>query len=494
MTRKLAKVIGCVVVLGAGVAVPSSALAQSSGCSVKGGANTQICAASFDATAGTPSHYAVAQYADFSNCNFPPPGNEPGNNGNYTVAEVAINWGDGTPPTSGTAVTGTTCPAASRFESEPIEGTHDYQTSGTYAVSVSITYVRGDGDTFENCATWTPGDTTYNHLTNCIGIGAPVQSTATVANGSPPSPSGPVASTDGIQQVVFVHGIRASCATPGTGEYKALYDALAEQGSSVYTFCYDHDLAFGERSSGVSGQPNRCFSNSGRQVATIASTANLARERETSPHHIGPLYVSSNIGSARERDDGDSALAYSAAKLDDCLGALVRYDVATYGHALPIAVIGNSMGGAITRGWLELARSRNSTSLDGVTTVFLLEAATQGSWVAGLGANVNELATSLPSPPGIPSGAVGSIVSTVLQESVATFQPESGTGGGTRSSTAVGVVSLCRGRWPASALALLLPVHRYPAPHSGPLSVVDRRPGRHRLSRRRDHAAWEPGI
>ncbi len=231
----------------------------------------------------------------------------------------------------------------------------------------------------------------------------------------------PVSSHEVIRQVVFVHGINASCATPGTGEYKALYDALAAQGSSVYTFCYDHDLAFGEHSSGVSGEANRCFSNSGRQVAEIVRTANAGRERETSPHHIGPLYVSSNIGSAREIDDGDSALAYSAAKLDDCLGALVRYDVATYGHAVPIAVIGNSMGGAITRGWLELARSRKSTSLDGVTTVFLLEAATQGSWVARLGADVNELASSLPSPPGIPGGAVGSIVSTVLQEALQKF-------------------------------------------------------------------------
>jgi hypothetical protein len=236
-----------------------------------------------------------------------------------------------------------------------------------------------------------------------------------------PPPSGPVASPDAIRQVVFVHGINASCATPGIREYKALYDALATQGSSVYTFCYDHDIAFGEHSSGVSGEPNRCFSDSGRQVTEIARTANAGRERETSSHHIGPLYVSSNIGSARESDDGDSALAYSAAKLDDCLGALVRYDVATYGHALPIAVIGNSMGGAITRGWLELARSRKSTSLDGVTTVFLLEAATQGSWVARLGADVNELASSLPSPLGIPGGVVGSIVSTVLQEALQKF-------------------------------------------------------------------------
>ena len=113
----------------------------------------------------------------------------------------------------------------------------------------------------------------------------------------------------------------------------------------------------------------------------------VTRERETSPHHIGPLYVSSNIGSARESDDGDSALAYSAAKLDDCVSSLVSWDKATYGHAVPIAVIGNSMGGAITRGWLRLASARaapaGDQALEGVTTVDFLQGAVDGSWLAG---------------------------------------------------------------------------------------------------------------
>ena len=223
--------------------------------------NPEICARSFTATVGTVGTFVVAEYADYSNCNQTPPPTNPGNNGRYTVASVTINWGDGTPPTSGTARTGTTCPSTfGSGETEPIEGTHDYQQSGTYTVSVSLTYVRGSGNTFPNCATWTPGDTTYNNLTNCIAIGAPVQSTATVGGGGGSFLS---VADQPVQQVVFVHGIRANCADVGNSgaDYSELYGGLRDAGMSVYTFCYDHDLAFGDHSPSQLS-PGRCFSDS----------------------------------------------------------------------------------------------------------------------------------------------------------------------------------------------------------------------------------------
>ncbi len=98
--------------------------------------------------------------------------------------------------------------------------------------------------------------------------------------------------------------------------------------------------------------------------------------------------------------DTDGALAYDAAKLDDCLNALRSWDQQTYGAPEPIAVIGNSMGGAITRGWLQLAKARNSQSLSTVTTTILLEGATEGSWFAGLGQGANNamLAAGLDNP------------------------------------------------------------------------------------------------
>ncbi len=152
----------------------------------------------------------------------------------------------------------------------------------------------------------------------------------------------------------------------------------------MYTFCYDHDIAFGDSKAGLA--PNRCFSNTSRGES-IPEAATASREKTTSPNHIGPLFVSQNKFGVSESNDGDDPLAYDAAKLDDCLTALVQYDVRTYGQPLPIAVIGNSMGGAITRGWMQLAKSRNSPALEGVTTI--IEGATQGSWIAAVGEGVD---------------------------------------------------------------------------------------------------------
>lgn len=217
----------------------------------------------------------------------------------------------------------------------------------------------------------------FEDASNADGVGTTAESAATAVV---------PATAPGIEQVVFVHGLNASCAVAGATDYKALYDAIVRQGRGVYTFCYDHDIAFGDSKAGLA--PNRCFSNTSR-AESIPAAATVSREKTTSPNHIGPLFVSQNKFGVGESNDGDDQLAYDAAKLDDCLAALVRYDVRTYGQPLPIAVIGNSMGGAITRGWVQLAKSRNSPALEGVTTVMFIEGATQGSWIAAVGEGVD---------------------------------------------------------------------------------------------------------
>jgi hypothetical protein len=121
----------------------------------------------------------------YSNCNVTPTSDAPGENQHYVVSSVTINWGDGTRATSGTAKRGTTCPESAGTETnpgerEPIIGVHRYRKKGTYSVSVSLTYVRGSGNTYGNCVSATPGDTTYNASTNCISFGAPVTSVASV--------------------------------------------------------------------------------------------------------------------------------------------------------------------------------------------------------------------------------------------------------------------------------------------------------------------------
>jgi hypothetical protein len=176
------------VVLGVSVAIPystSAATPHLPPCSLTGTGHIEICPVAFRATAGKSSRVVVARYGDFSHCDFPAPSNEPGDNQNYVVASVTINWGDGSRPTPGIAHTGTTCPgndsaSTNPGENEPVTGVHRYRKKGTYTVSVWLTYVRGTGDTYENCATATAGDTTYNNLTNCIALGAPAQSIGVV--------------------------------------------------------------------------------------------------------------------------------------------------------------------------------------------------------------------------------------------------------------------------------------------------------------------------
>jgi hypothetical protein len=151
-------------------------------CTISGTPQIQICPVAFRAIAGRFARVVVARYSDYSNCNVTPTSDAPGENQHYVVT---INWGDGTRATSGTAKRGTTCPESAGTETnpgerEPIIGVHRYRKKRTYSVSVSLTYVRGSGNTYGNCVSATPGDTTYNASTNCISFGAPVTSVASV--------------------------------------------------------------------------------------------------------------------------------------------------------------------------------------------------------------------------------------------------------------------------------------------------------------------------
>lgn len=180
MSRRIAGVAAALL-LAALVAIPGSALGapHAPACTLSGVGHVQICPVTFRAIAGKASKVVVARYSDFSNCNLPAPAGEPGQNTKYVVASVSINWGDGTRPTSGVAHTGTTCPGTDSTtpgQPEPVTGVHRYKKKGTYTVSVTLTYVAGSGNTYQNCAKSTPGDTTYNNLTNCIALNAPVGS------------------------------------------------------------------------------------------------------------------------------------------------------------------------------------------------------------------------------------------------------------------------------------------------------------------------------
>ena len=147
-------------------------------------ATTQICPVTFTAKAGKLALVAIARYGDYSNCNFTPPASQPGNNGRYLIASVSINWGDGSRSTSGIAHRGTTCAGTGTLDETgqvaPITGVHRYKTPGKHQVTVTIWYLRSSDNSYRNCATYTPGDLVHNDLSNCIGLGAPVRSTAIV--------------------------------------------------------------------------------------------------------------------------------------------------------------------------------------------------------------------------------------------------------------------------------------------------------------------------
>ena len=202
------------------------------------------------------------------------------------------------------------------------------------------------------------------------------------------------------RQVVFVHGIRADCSTTGTYQggkdqgYAPLFDRLASNGVQVLSFCYGDDMAFKDHPSMVS----RCFGVTSEGVSRSLQNMTASLDR-----NVGPLFVQSGLRSIDiTKPDDDGPLAYDATKLRDCLEKLVAYNERSSNSPTTITVIGNSMGGAITRGLLTLWSAGNAPGLDGhVTTIFMLEGATEGSWLASVGKGVN-------SASGVP--LVGSII------------------------------------------------------------------------------------
>jgi hypothetical protein len=176
--------ISLVVALAVLVAPAASAAAGVPSCTLDV-STTQICPVEFKATAGKATTVIVARYEDLSHCNFPAPANEPGDNGNYVVRFVSINWGDGTRTSSGTAETAPGCPGTTVLNSRGvpanIAGKHTYKKPGNYTVLVTIIYVTGAGDTYKNClaSKYHPGDSVYS-LTNCIALKAPARSLGVV--------------------------------------------------------------------------------------------------------------------------------------------------------------------------------------------------------------------------------------------------------------------------------------------------------------------------
>ena len=143
-------------------------------------AHVQMCPAVLDtARVHKHLHVTVARYEDVSACHFAPNSDAPGDNGRYVARDVRVNWGDGTNTTKALAKTGHRCHGTTNDnetgEVEPVIGKHIYKKRGSYRVTAYLVYLRGSGNTYQNCRKVTGGPK-YNVITNCVAFGAPVSS------------------------------------------------------------------------------------------------------------------------------------------------------------------------------------------------------------------------------------------------------------------------------------------------------------------------------
>jgi hypothetical protein len=174
--------------------------------------------------------------------------------------------------------------------------------------------------------------------------------------------------TGGHRTVEFVHGINGNyrqfqCGNL-SGGFQAILQQLCAQSSqfTVDSFPYYQDQGYAP----------------GRLQPCSPSLADP--DKNTGKLYVDPDSIDPTIC------DSKGALAYSTAALDEHLASLSG----------PVSVVANSMGGAITRGWLTLAASNGSSdkSLSNADSVVFLQGAQEGSWASGVG----QLLSNYPNP------------------------------------------------------------------------------------------------
>jgi hypothetical protein len=203
-----------------------------------------------------------------------------------------------------------------------------------------------------------------------------------------------VTAKDGpIQRIVFVHGINANCNTIARGNQDYGNDFIAQLQAKLHTevdvFCYDHDLGYSQDPNNPSPGPlsRNCgtqqWSTSPDHIEPLGQQQQLVTDSDTAPLSLS--------GSPGEQNlcDGNGPLAYDSTRLEDYLYELYQRDLQQHGRPLTTALIGNSMGGAITRGWTHVVLERRSPTLGMVSTVLCVQVALEGSWIAGAGQNVD---------------------------------------------------------------------------------------------------------
>ena len=226
------------------------------------------------------------------------------------------------------------------------------------------------------------------------------------ADGPYEAASFPTATDGPIQRLVFVHGINANCNTIARGSQDYGSDFIAQLQAKLHAevdiFCYDHDLGYNRDPTNPS--PGPLSRNCGKQRWSISPDhieAAGQQQHLVTDTDTAPLSVSGPPGE-QNLCDGNGPLAYDSTRLEDYLYQLYQRDLHEHGRPLTTAVIGNSMGGAITRGWTHVALQRRSPTLGMVSTVLYVQGALEGSWIAGAGQKLDFFA-NLPGVGALPT-------------------------------------------------------------------------------------------
>lgn len=164
--------------------------------------------------------------------------------------------------------------------------------------------------------------------------------------------------------VVFEHGINGNffrIKNQTSPDFRALISKLRSEGHTVHVVPYYQDKGY--------LLPN----GSCNPAMPPARTANLGG-LYTNPKN--PTSISQSVC------DSEGALAYSTTELRH------RIDSYSASSPAPIAVVANSMGGAITRGWLALAQ-QGQARLGNVKAVIFVQGAQAGSVVADVGTTIS---------------------------------------------------------------------------------------------------------
>jgi len=180
--------------------------------------------------------------------------------------------------------------------------------------------------------------------------------------GTATAPLSRSANTD-PRTVEFVHGINGNYRNFQCGNLTGGYAAILAQVCGARGAFTEQSFAYYQDQGYASASPPACPGMPPPDTATGAL-------------FVDPTAIDPHIC------DSKGALAYSAAALDTHLVSTSR----------PVTVIANSMGGAITRGWLALADQKKDASLTQADSVIFLQGAQSGSWAAAAG----ERAASIP--------------------------------------------------------------------------------------------------